>query len=220
MSDSIRSERSRVGVLGGTFDPVHIGHLRVAIEVRAALGLQEVRLIPSARPPHREQPQASPGQRLAMLRAAVTGDAGLLADDREVQRPGLSYTVDTLQSLRAELGDETDLVLLLGSDAYRHLHTWHRWQQIPELAHLAVIVRPGFDDGDLVNSLPDDLKTLLSPADGAPGATLVEIPPLQVSATRIRNLLGSGRSVRHLLPETVLEYVHRNGLYQPGPSAA
>lgn len=217
MSGSDQPRHPAVGVLGGTFDPVHIGHLRLAIEVRDALGLEEVRLIPSARPPHREPPLASPRQRLAMLRAAVVGDAGLLVDDREVRRPGRSYTVDTLKSLREELGEDTGLVLILGSDAFRQLHTWHQWETIPELAHLAVIVRPGFDDEDLASQLPPDLKALLWPESGAPRATLVQIPPLQVSATRVRDLLGAGRSVRHLLPEAVLEFVHRNNLY-PTPS--
>lgn len=214
-----QAAENRIGVLGGTFDPVHIGHLRLAIEVRDALDLQEVRMIPSARPPHRSQPLASPAQRLAMLQAAVEGDAGLRVDDRELRRPGLSYTVDTLRSLHAALGEGCRLVLVLGSDAFRQLHTWHQWEAIPALAHLAVIVRPGFADHDLVTGLPQQLASLLDPENGAPGATRVEIPPLQVSATRVRNLLASGRSVRHLVPDAVLELVHRDALYQPKPPA-
>lgn len=214
MSSPVRSERPCVGILGGTFDPVHIGHLRLAIEVREALQLDEVRLIPCARPPHRSEPHASAEHRLAMLRAAVAGDAGVLADDRELVRPGLSYTVDTLKSLREELGPDVDLVLLLGSDAFRQLQTWHLWQSIPELAHLAVIVRPGFDDDGLVSSLPEELARLLRPSDGQARASLVEIPPLQVSATRVRSLLASGKSARHLVPQPVLDYAHGNGLYQ------
>lgn len=214
MNPHTPQQPARIGVLGGTFDPVHIGHLRLAIEAREALDLDEVRLIPCARPPHRDQPDASPEQRLAMLRLAVEGDAGLVADDRELVRPGLSYTVDTLQSLRDELGPQAEVILLVGSDAFRQLETWHCWGRIPELARLGVVVRAGFGDDDLVQSLPANLRSLFAGEDRAANAMLVEVPLLEVSATRCRALLASGASARHLLPQSVLEYLNTHALYQ------
>ncbi len=135
-----------IGVLGGTFDPVHFGHLRPALEVRQALGLEELRLIPLRQAVHRSQPQASPEQRLAMLRLAVQGAEGLRIDDRELRRVGESYTYDTLVDLRAELGPAVGLCLLVGGDAFRGFLTWHRPDDILSLAHLIVMRRPGGAD--------------------------------------------------------------------------
>jgi nicotinate-nucleotide adenylyltransferase len=126
-----------IGLLGGTFDPVHNAHLRIALDVLEQLQLAEMRFIPSRQPPHRAQPGASPEQRLAMLQRAVQGQPGFIVDERELRRSGPSYMVDTLCSLRADFS-ETPLCLLLGLDAFRELHTWYRWQTIPELAHILV----------------------------------------------------------------------------------
>ena len=120
-----------VGIFGGTFNPVHIGHLRICVELREYLGLQTMHLIPSARPPHREAPQVSAEHRLAMLRLATQREAGLAVDDRELRRQGLSYTVETLQDLRDELGEDTSLTMCLGMDALVNLASWHRWQDLP-----------------------------------------------------------------------------------------
>ncbi|NCA87579.1 MAG: nicotinate (nicotinamide) nucleotide adenylyltransferase [Gammaproteobacteria bacterium] len=133
-----------IGVLGGTFDPVHFGHLRPALEVRQALGLEELRLIPLRQAVHRSQPQASPEQRLAMLRLAVQGAEGLRVDDRELRRGGESYTHDTLVDLRGELGPAVGLGLLVGADAFRGFLSWHRPDDILALAHLIVMRRPGW----------------------------------------------------------------------------
>ena len=135
-----------IGVLGGTFDPVHFGHLRPALEVRQALGLEELRLIPLRQAVHRSQPQASPEQRLAMLRLAVRGAEGLRIDDRELRRVGESYTYDTLVDLRIELGPAVGLCLLVGADAFRGFLSWHRPDDILALAHLIVMRRPGGAD--------------------------------------------------------------------------
>ncbi len=137
-----------IGVLGGTFDPVHFGHLRPALEVRQALGLEELRLIPLRQAVHRSQPQASPEQRLAMLRLAVQGQGaeGLRIDDRELRRADESYTHDTLVDLRAELGPAVGLCLLVGADAFRGFLSWHRPDDILSLAHLIVMRRPGMPD--------------------------------------------------------------------------
>ena len=138
------SADSGVGILGGTFDPIHRGHTKVARLVGKQLGLREVRLLPNSVPPHREQPSASVAQRLEMLRIALHGDADLRLDDRETRRPGPSWMVDTLEELRSEVGPRERLVLILGADAFGDIHNWSRWRQVFELAQVAVVARPGF----------------------------------------------------------------------------
>ena len=133
-----------IGIFGGTFDPVHYGHLRSALEVKEIFGLSEVRLIPSAQPPHREQPAASALMRLHMLDLAIKNQQGLTIDTRELTRSGASYMVDTLKSLRQELKNEP-LLLFIGSDAFNQLKTWHQWQHLFEYAHIVVMTRPGFE---------------------------------------------------------------------------
>jgi nicotinate-nucleotide adenylyltransferase len=212
-----------VGILGGTFDPVHHGHLRIALEVLEALDLAEVRFIPSRLPPHRGQPQATPAQRLALLRLAVAGQPGFIVDERELRRGGPSYMVDTLASLRAEVGN-TPLCLLLGRDAFNDLPGWHRWRNILEFTHLIVLERPG-----AAPTPPGELSQLLERCildhpgalrEKAAGGILIQpVTQLAISATRIRQLLAQGRSPRYLLPEAVLNCIHEQGLYRPLPSA-
>ena len=137
-----------IGIFGGTFDPIHYGHLRPAQEAMQKLALAELRFVPAAQPPHRPPPLASAAQRLAMIELAIRDLPGFRADDRELQRGGLSYTVLTLESLRAELGN-TPLCLLVGADQFRNFETWHRWQEIPDLVHLVVLNRPGTAAGAL-----------------------------------------------------------------------
>lgn len=210
-----------IGILGGTFDPVHFGHLRAAVELREALGLDEVRLLPCGRPPHRDPPVASAADRRAMLEAAIAGEPGLAVDTRELERPGPSYMVDTLASLRAELGPRAPLCLLVGSDAFAGLDRWHEWRRIPELAHLVVARRPGADlpgTGAVAELLaarrvPEVAALRARPA----GRILIQpVTLLDISATRIRALLAAGRSVRYLLPEAVLEIVRARRLYGTG----
>ncbi|MCK9532655.1 MAG: nicotinate-nucleotide adenylyltransferase [Gammaproteobacteria bacterium] len=213
-----------VGLFGGTFDPVHFGHLRPALECLVALGLPELRLIPSAMPPHRAAPVASPEQRLAMLRLAAADQPGFVVDARELQRPGPSYTVDTLRELRAELGDARPLCLLLGTDAFLGLPSWHHWQALPELAHLVVMHRPGFPREALAERADEAVRALLaarqlaSPTDlhGRPagGIWLQPVTALDISATAIRASIGAGGSARYLLPDAVWRYIEQNGLYR------
>ena len=210
-----------VGILGGTFDPVHIGHLRAAIEIRDALDLAQVRLMPAHVPPHRPQPVASPAQRLAMLRLAVRGVAGLTVDARELDRAGPSYTVDTLIGLRAQLG-RRPLCLLVGEDAFLGLTTWHRWQDLFELAHLVVMQRPP-PVAAPIQELPPALARAVAGrwADSAQAlaaspAGLVwrqALPPLDISATRVRAALRAGRSVRFLVTNSCLRYIRHHHLY-------
>ena len=132
-----------IGVFGGTFDPIHYGHLRAALDVHQALALGELRFLPLNVPVHREQPRASAAQRRAMVEAAIAGEPGFRVDDRELVRAGRSYSVDTLTSLRDELGDTRPICLLVGGDAFNGFFDWHRPRDILELAHLVVMQRPG-----------------------------------------------------------------------------
>lgn len=204
-----------IGVLGGTYDPVHHGHLRLALEVLEALGLSEIRLIPLNRPNHRPPPVAPGESRLAMLHAATAGEPRLKVDDRELRRGGISYTVETLQSLREELGNQP-ICLILGMDAFSGLTAWHQWRRLPELAHLVVACRPGAQS--LLAAGVNDLPRTDSPAAlraRAHGLVLFhDLPHLDISASRIRALVEAGRSVRYLLPEPVLNLIEHHRLYR------
>jgi nicotinate-nucleotide adenylyltransferase len=192
-----------LAIFGGTFDPVHLGHLSVAWEAAELLDA-EVRLLPASVPPHRGAPVASAAQRVAILRAALHGQSRLALDTRELDRDGPSFTIDTLHELRAEQG-ERPLVLLLGADAFAGLASWHRWRELFEAAHIGVLSRPGVSAG-----LPDALEREVAGrriADAAglralPAGKVVElaVTPLEISATRIRELLAAGRDPRYLLP--------------------
>lgn len=208
----------RIGVLGGTFNPIHIGHLRSALEVAEQLGLDELRLIPNARPPHREAPQVSAAERLAMVEQAVVGVPLLTVDDRELKREQPSYSIDTLESLRAELAVEDQLFLLLGWDAFCGLPTWHRWEELLEHCHILVLQRPDADS-EAPQALRDVLaaRSVSDPqAMVGPSGQIAFVwqTPLAVSATQIRNLLASGKSVRFLVPDAVLAYINARGLYR------
>ena len=211
-----------VGVFGGTFDPVHIGHLRTAVELRSRLGLNQMRMIPSAQPPHRDQPAVSASHRLAMLTLAIDSEPGLQADDCELRRSGPSYTIETLRQLRAEIGADEPLFLCIGMDALLSINTWHNWQQLMDVAHVVVTARPGWqlpgkDEGDgkvahWLDQNCSDVETLASRACG--GVAVVEMTLLPVSATGIRRALKQGESVRYLLPDAVIDYINQHQLYQ------
>ncbi|WP_455230170.1 nicotinate-nucleotide adenylyltransferase [Geopseudomonas aromaticivorans] len=212
----------RIGLLGGTFDPIHIGHLRAALEVAEQFALDELRLIPSARPPHRGTPQVSAQARLDMVRLAVADVPPLNVDDRELWRDRPSWTIDTLESLRAELGGEVQLLLLVGWDAFCGLPTWHRWQELLDHCHILVLQRP-----DAGSEAPEALRNLLAARSVADPQALkgpagqiafVWQMPLAISATQVRERLGSGRSIRFLVPDAVLAYIHAHGLYRAAPS--
>jgi len=211
-----------VGVLGGTFDPIHYAHLRLAEELAERVGLAEVRFIPARLPPHRDVPNVSAEHRLEMVRLALARNARFRLDDRECRRDGPSYTVDTLQALRDELGGDQPLCLLMGVDAYLALATWSRWLQLFELAHLVVAQRPGFVletrtlHGELgrqtMARLCGDAQALRAQASGR--VLAVDIPPLAISGTAIRGAIAAGHSVRYLLPDDVLDYIDRHRLYK------
>ena len=210
-----------LGILGGTFDPVHYGHLRLAEEARRGLGLAEVRWIPAGQPPHRAAPQASAIQRLAMVRLAILGNPGFSLDDHEVVNAAPSYSVTTLERLRAESGPQRPLVLLLGADAFLALHTWHRWRELFGLAHLAVATRPNYSlagDG-MEPAVAEEFharRNLSAAAIAAsPAGSIVPfgITALDISATTLRAEIGAGHSARYLLPDPILDYIAANKLY-------
>ncbi len=205
-----------IGLFGGTFNPIHFGHLRTALEVLQVLKLEQVRFIPLHGAVHRAQPEVSPALRLQMVEAAIEDQPGFVADDRELRRAGPSYTVDTLRDLRREQPDRV-LCLMMGLDAFNGFTAWHQPDEILRLTHLIVMQRPG--------------ETLLTPgarelletrrcqgvaelkARRAGGVMLQTFTQLQISATQIRTMLSQGRSPRYLLPDGVLQLITEHNLY-------
>jgi len=211
-----------LGLFGGTFDPVHYGHLRLAEESVAHLGLGGVRWIPAGQPPHRGTPQVTAQQRLEMVLRSTAKNARFSVDASEVEAAAPSYTVHTLERLRRELGSEQSLVLLVGADAFAGLTTWHRWQDIFALAHVAVSHRPGFpvETGSLPEKLAGEFNNRRLPDAGslklapAGGIVTFAMTQLAISATQIRKLLANGLSARYLLPDAVLDYIDLHQLYK------
>lgn len=208
---------SPVGIFGGTFDPIHFGHLRTAFELLQALRLAEVRLMPAGSPPHRGVPLCDAEHRLAMVRAAIVGQPGFVVDDREIRRDGPSYSVTTLRELRAE-APARPVCLIVGMDAFLGLPQWHEWRSLLELAHVVVAHRPGW----------------AAPASGTLGELLAErgtarvedlheavagrihvrsVTPLEISSTDLRNLIVSGSDPRYLLPDAVRAIIRDTGCY-------
>jgi nicotinate-nucleotide adenylyltransferase len=209
-----------IGILGGTFDPVHNGHLRAAVEAREKLGLGELRLLPAGDPPHRPKPLASAGQRLEMLRLATRSCDGLAVDDREVRRAGPSFMVDTLTEIRSEAGG-APLFLLIGQDAANALDGWHRWQELFGLAHLVVMRRPDAHfqcAGELRRQI--EMRRVEKPGqlhETESGCVLaLEITQLDISSTLIRELFARGSSPRFLMPDAVIEYILQGRFYGGG----
>jgi nicotinate-nucleotide adenylyltransferase len=209
-----------IGILGGTFNPIHYGHLRMAQELGESLALDEVRFIPSAIPPHKTLPNVSAVQRAALVELAIEDNATFKLDMRELDRSGPSYTIDTLISLRHESDPETSLVLFMGTDAFRQLDSWHRWQELLDYCHIALVQRP-----QPVNvPLSKPLETYLSehysehPADlhkhPSGFITMQQITALDISSTAIRARLQQGLSTRYLMPDNVIHYLQAHGLYQ------
>ena len=210
----------RIGMLGGTFDPVHLGHLRSALEVHEALSLDRLHMIPAQQPPLRGQPQVSAQQRLALLKAGIGDTPGLVADDRELKRDGPSYSADTLAELRAEYGYQSRLVMVIGFDAFLRLTQWHQPERLFELAHLVVIARPGYNDPLPVSLMElvehrrvDSVEKLMQRPCG--GYLPLQLPSqMTISATYIRQCLVEKKSVRYLVPAPVEEAIEYGRLYQ------
>lgn len=186
----------RVGLLGGSFDPIHLGHLRAAENAREALGLERVTFVPAAQPPHRASPLSSARDRFAMVALATAGHARFCVSAVELDREGPSYTVDTLRAWRTQHPAD-ELVLVVGSDAYAEMDTWREAKALFELCTVAVVSRSG-------ESLP-----------AGPGpAVPVTGPGLPVSSTEIRRRVAAGQSVRYLVPEAVADFIEKRGLYR------
>ncbi|MDH5537528.1 MAG: nicotinate-nucleotide adenylyltransferase [Betaproteobacteria bacterium] len=212
-----------IGILGGTFDPIHYGHLRLAQELGGALKLDHVRFIPSGTPPHRTAPGASAEHRLAMTRIAVEGNGLFSVDDRETRRAGPGYMVVTLADLRRELGPTQPVALLLGADAFLELATWYRWHELFTLAHIVVAHRPGFPVDTWQDRMPQPLareytarlmhQPLAVHLAPAGGIAVIPFTALDISATRIREMVAVGVSPRYLLPNSILDYIQLHKLY-------
>ncbi|MEI7429085.1 MAG: nicotinate-nucleotide adenylyltransferase [Betaproteobacteria bacterium] len=212
-----------LGVFGGTFDPVHFGHLRLAEAAADSLGLEAVRWIPAGRPVLRDAPRVSAGQRLEMVRLAIAGNPRFELDTSEIDAAQLSYTVPTLERLRLPevCGKQRPLVLLVGADAFSGLTGWHRWESLLDLAHIAVAHRPGYPVE--ADNLPAPLSGVfrerycdnVEELSATPAGRVVcfSMTQLDISATRIRNLLSKGHSTRYLLPDAVISHIQNHHFY-------
>ena len=211
-------------IYGGTFDPIHHGHLRLTLEVCDALAVPAIHLVPCHIPPHRGDTGAGSQQRLELIRQAIAGEGALQVDDRELRRAGASYTADTLRQLREELGPEEPLAMVVGTDAFASFDRWREWQAIPELAHIIVVQRPGakLPEGSGAASLVRQRRAVGVEALHQQSCGLVlelDPPLLDISATGIRQRIADGRSPRYLMPDTVWQTIRANGLYGACTSA-
>lgn len=217
MTDKPSSSVEPVALFGGTFDPVHYGHLRCAQEVRQKLGLDNLYLLPSGTPPHRDTPCATTKQRMEMLQLASLEFPQLLIDDRETRRSGPSYMVDTLREVRSGIG-RRPLLLVVGQDAANLLHTWFQWERLFELSHIVILTRPGAPalySPDLAKQVHlrsgSDMQEVFKSEAGI--VLNLEVESIDVSATGIKRRLRSGGSPVSMLPAAVLEYIDKNRLY-------
>lgn len=210
--------KQAIGLLGGTFDPIHIGHLRSAIILKEQLGLSEVRLLPNYIPPHKASPDSAPHHRLAMVELAVAHGSGLSVDARELKRDRPSYTVETLAELRQE-HPNTPLCFLMGMDSFCSLNRWHRWQELLNYAHLVVSQRPGWraEFNDTISALyqahgTQDKTALHQRLAGH--IYLLDNPQLEIASSQIRQIIYQGNNPQYLLPDSVAAYIQQQGLYQ------
>lgn len=208
-----------IGILGGTFDPIHLGHLQPALEAMQTLQLASLHLMPNHIPPHRPQPVATSSQRLAMVELAAEDLPGVTVDDRELRRLTPSYTIDTLIELRRELPD-TPLCFLMGMDSLLGLPSWHRWQELTDYAHLVVAVRPGWQPelgGELAEFVTAHQTNSPLAVHQLLGGHLLWLQnqPFALSATELRARLAQGDSLGGLVPQKVADYIRQQGIYRP-----
>ena len=206
-----------IGIFGGTFDPIHYGHLRTALELKGTLDLEAVHFVPCANPPHRDAPMTEGALRLKMVRAAIRGEPGFVADARELNRDGTSYTIDTLASFRAEFSARS-LCLMLGMDAFLGLPQWHRWRELTTLAHIVVAHRPGWQaptTGTLGELLRERRTSSVAELAASP-AGLIHVQPvtqLEISSTDLRDSLRAGRDPKFLMPDDVRQIILETECY-------
>ena len=201
-------KRKKIGVMGGTFDPIHNGHLAIAGLVKEKLALDEVVFIPDNIPPHKLAQHWSPAQdRYKMTELGIQGKAGFVISDLELKRAGISYTYDTLKYLRDSYGDEDDFYFIVGADSLVQLHTWHKAKELIKLCTFVAVTRPGFAS-DMADTLEDFKK------QGIENVVMVETPEFPVSSTQIRNLVRGGKPIAELVPKAVAEYIRQTDLYR------
>ena len=210
-------------IYGGTFDPIHHGHLRLALEISDALAVARVDLVPCHIPPHRGSTGAASEQRLELIRLAIDGEQRLGVDDRELRRAGASYTADTLRQLRQELGPDEPLVMVVGTDAFAAFDRWREWMDIPALAHIVVVQRPGSDvpvGSEAARLLAECRASGPEALSSTPCGAILQLDPplLDISATGIRQRIASGRSPRYLTPDPVWQRIQSLRLYGACPA--
>jgi len=218
----------RVGVFGGTFDPPHLGHLILAEEIREAFGLAEVHFMPCNEPPHKDREDLTDAKhRFAMVVAATLHNPAFIASPIEVNRPGKSFSIDTVRELRETMGDDTEIVFVTGLDAFLEIETWEEYEQFLDLCQVIVVSRPGHGFEE-VAKLPDwiagrtvDLRGFEgSPADQFPVEGrcifLSDAVHIDISSTDVRRRVAAGSSVRYKVPAEVEHYIRANGLYRSG----
>ncbi|WP_339722125.1 nicotinate-nucleotide adenylyltransferase [Marinomonas primoryensis] len=211
--------KSGVAIMGGTFDPIHNGHLRTAVEVLDRYQYSELRLIPCFQPVHKGQPSVSPQQRLEMAKLAISGDSRLRVDSREMDREGPSYSVDTLRDIRSEIGPNESLIMVLGMDSFLSLPTWQNWQELIQYSHLLVVSRPGWEP-DLISELSAFCENYRAASSHelqcAPSGRVwfETLTPLGISSSMIRALARKNESIAYLLPEPVQKYIEQHQLYR------
>jgi nicotinate-nucleotide adenylyltransferase len=210
-----------LGIMGGTFDPVHYGHLRLAMEALEALGLDTVRWVPSGQPGHRNIPTTTALHRVEMVRLAIASEPRFTLDIAETRTSDPTFTINTFKRMRAELGAHKPLVMILGMDSFLSLPTWRSWTELFGLAHFAVGERPGFalSTQTMVSGLALEYArraATLEAARAAPAGAIMTFPmtPLDISATDLRDRFARGTSARYLLPESVLAYIGAHRLYR------
>ena len=206
-----------MGIFGGTFDPIHYGHLRTAFELLQALSLPEIRFMPAGNPPHREITVASNAQRLETVRVAIAGQREFTLDDREMRKAGPSYSVETLAELRGEF-PARPLCLIVGMDAFLGLPKWHRWRELTELAHLVVAHRPGWrapSTGPLGEMLEAQGTARARDLHEATAGRIYihAVTQLEISSTEVRHLIHAGHDPRYLMPDGVCRIIHDSGCY-------
>lgn len=212
------TDLSPMGVFGGTFDPIHYGHLRTAFELMEAVHLAEVRFLPAGTPPHRETPEAAAEVRLGMVQAAIAGQPGFIVDDRELRREGPSYSVDTLLDLRAEYAHRS-ICLIVGMDAFLGLPQWYHWREILQLAHVVVAHRPGWRAPDMgpLGELLVDLGTgrIRDLHESRAGRIYIHaVTQLEIASSTIREIVRQGRDPRFLMPDPVCRLIAESGCYR------
>ena len=213
----------RIGLLGGTYNPIHLGHLRLAEEVRELFELKEVHFIPSLIPPHKKDETITPSHhRMAMVSLALRSNPAFIASEIELRRQGPSYTIDTLQELHQTYGPKLQTYFILGIDAYLEIATWRRYQELFRLSHFVVVSRPGYQCKDIQQILPVEIAHEFCYNKKINGylhccgyfTYFRDIHRYEISSSEIRSFIREGRSIRYLVPEAVREYIEQKGLYQ------